>query len=151
MLNKRKGIILALTIVSTIGLTAALFSTAAHWNTDLYGFCELGEHFNCNVVNTSKYATIVGFPVAGLGAMAYAGFLVFAGLIWKKANELLATLAGSMAIVGMGFSLYLSSIEAFVLHTWCVVCITSQICIALILGLVLWLRAIDQKQTMTSS
>jgi len=43
---------------------------------------------------------------------------------------------------GLGFSLYLTSIEAFILHTWCVLCLTSQATILLIVGstVTLWRR-----------
>ncbi|MFA6130676.1 MAG: vitamin K epoxide reductase family protein [Patescibacteria group bacterium] len=144
MLN-RKWLLIILLAASSVGIVAAGFSTAAHWNTGLYGFCELGEYFNCNVVNTSKYAEIMGVPVALFGLLSYTAFFIYGLISLKKPSLILSTFAGSLAIVGLGFSLYLSSVEAFILHTWCVVCITSQVAIILVAACVFWIRSIDSK------
>ena len=36
------------------------------------------------------------------------------------------------SLIGLGFALYLSNIEAHVLEVWCLYCVISQILIALI-------------------
>ncbi len=37
-----------------------------------------------------------------------------------------------LALIGLGFALYLSNIEAHVLEVWCLYCVISQFLIALI-------------------
>jgi uncharacterized membrane protein len=44
------------------------------------------------------------------------------------------TLSFALALGGWLFSMYLTAIEAFVLHAWCSWCVTSAILITLLLG-----------------
>lgn len=89
--------------------------------------CVIGEAFDCDVVNQSAYSKIVGIPVSLLGIIGYAFMSAAALLRLMKPSDrgalsflLLATTAGLL------FSLYLTSIEAFVLYAWCILCLTSQ-------------------------
>jgi uncharacterized membrane protein len=87
--------------------------------------CDINSHWDCGVVNHSRYSMIAGIPVAALGIIGYA-LIAFAAFLRQRA----ATLA--LAIVGLGFALYLSNIEAHVLEVWCLYCVASQCLIALI-------------------
>lgn len=79
-------------------------------------------------MNKGPYSEVFGIPVALLGVIGYA-FLFLGSLLRARQPEdvglrwfLLLAASG-----GLAFSLYLTSLEAFVLRTWCVVCLASQV------------------------
>jgi uncharacterized membrane protein len=73
-------------------------------------------------VQSSKYAELLGVPVAVLGLVAYAAILATA-LVRAPA----AALAGAfLGVAGLAFALYLLAIQAFVLDTYCTWCLASD-------------------------
>ena len=116
---------LILYIATIIGfLDSAYLSYTKLTSINLYCSPGFGD---CNTVNASQWAYILGIPVAYLGLIAYAAifFLVIFG---KKINfikpfsEYILFFAG---LFGFLFSAYLTYIEAAVLHTFCQWCILS--------------------------
>ncbi len=95
---------------------------------------------DCNAVQTSSYATLLGFlPVGVLGLLGYLGLLA-AWLTRKYIPRLEKTAAIAflyMAIFAVVFSLYLTYLELFVIKAVCIWCITSAwlVTILLLLGL----------------
>jgi uncharacterized membrane protein/thiol-disulfide isomerase/thioredoxin len=93
----------------------------------------------CNVVQTSQYATIAGIPVAVLGLINYLAVLV----LWavqraatgKWARPAALALLG-LAIFGVLFSIYLTLLELFVIHAVCMWCVTSALITTLIMVVV---------------
>jgi uncharacterized membrane protein len=89
----------------------------------------------CETVNTSAYAAAGPIPVAVIGV---AGYLLILGALvlgrWGspsvRAGARYATYG--MALVGAGFSLYLTAVEVLVLHAICTWCVCSA---ALITGI----------------
>jgi len=83
---------------------------------------------DCNAVQTSTYARILGIPVAALGVV---NFLVL-GALWLGQRfldgrwlrrSLLAMVA--LTVVGTLFSLYLTALELFVIDAVCAWCLAS--------------------------
>jgi protein-disulfide isomerase/rhodanese-related sulfurtransferase len=95
----------------------------------------------CDTVRSSPFAYPWGVPLPAFGAAMYVvlALLVFA---WPVLQESLSHLArwAVAGIAGLGFlfSLYLSGVEAFVLHAWCTWCVISAITVTLIFGLALF-------------
>jgi uncharacterized membrane protein len=88
----------------------------------------------CEEVLTSVYASIGGFPLAGLGALAY--FVVFSTAILaafgnRPAGNLLLFIVALMLLV----SIYLFILQAFVLRAFCQFCLLSG-AVTLLLALV---------------
>ena len=91
----------------------------------------------CNIVQSSAYAHILGVPVALLGIVSYVAILV----LWL-AQKYLADRLGTwptlglmvVTIFGTLFSIYLTLLELFVIHAVCVWCLSSAV-ITLILML----------------
>lgn len=106
--------------------------------------CTIGESFDCDIVNQSSYSIIMGIPVSLLGILGYAFMGAAAVLLFFKPHDrgvlrfLLLAATG-----GLLFSLYLTSIEAFVLYAWCILCLTSQALILSIffMSLFVWRRS----------
>jgi len=87
--------------------------------------CDINSHWDCGIVNHSRYSMIAGVPVAAIGIIGYA-LIAFAAFRRQRGVTLV------LALVGLGFALYLSNIEAHVLEVWCLYCVISQFIIALI-------------------
>ena len=108
-----------------VGIAAAGFVVAGYLAvTKLLGgsalFCTAGSP--CDIVQASRYATLLGLPTAAWGAGFYVlvGVLALAGL---PARRWLA--AFLLAVAGVSFSLYLTYLELFVLRAVCAYCIAS--------------------------
>lgn len=137
-----------LLLLSLIGLIVAFASLSAHYE-EGSSFCTISETFNCDAVNKGPYSEIVGIPVALLGVL---GYLAFGILVWreKSIRKFLVFTKKDYAIYLLGFagvmllfSLYLTALEVFVIHAYCILCLISQ---ATVLALFLvtlhkWLRA----------
>jgi uncharacterized membrane protein len=100
----------------------------------------VGGSGGCETVQTSRYAEILGVPVAALGLFAYAAMLLCAVLRGEKA----AISGAFVALVGVLFSAYLSYLELFVLRAICQWCVASAVLVVvyLVLG-TLRLRSIE--------
>lgn len=118
----------AIALLALAGVVVSSISLRHHFGTAKTSFCDLGQSFNCDIVNRSTYSTALGVPVALIGLLGYLLILAFATIYREKAETpLLLTLA---SFAGLGFSLYLTYIEKFVLSAWCILCLSSLALIA---------------------
>ena len=89
--------------------------------------CAVGS---CEVVQTSRWATLLGQPVAVWGIVYYLGVLALtlAGLSGSLAADrrLSQALVGVTA-TGVLFSLWLTYLELFVIHAICMWCVVSAV------------------------
>jgi uncharacterized membrane protein len=84
----------------------------------------------CETVAESDYAELAGIDVAVIGIAGYAILLVSAlvpGDVGRFAGFV-------TALIGVGFSLYLTYLELFVIDAICQWCVTSAVLMALSLG-----------------
>ncbi|MFH1632206.1 MAG: vitamin K epoxide reductase family protein [bacterium] len=139
----RKCLIGAILFFSILGIVAAVYSALAHYDTASSAFCVINETFNCDVVNKGPYSELFGIPVSIFGLGAYSFLLVTTLMYISRREEAAITAMSAFALAGLVYSLYLTYIEAFVIFTWCILCITSQISILIIAVALLWLRHID--------
>lgn len=129
----RKRYYLAIIFCCTLGALASALALQHHYRRDQSSFCNINTTFNCDVVNRSAYSELAGIPVALLGLMAY---LFIIGLcVFQKEKQETPALLLFLSATGLTFSLYLTYVEAEILRTWCVLCLTSLVSIALIVGL----------------
>ena len=131
--------IAALAIMGTVVSSVSLYH---HYGKDKTTYCDFGENFNCDVVNRSPYSKVFGIPVALIGIVGYLSLLALATFYREKAEAPGMLLVG--ATLGLGFAFYLTYIEAFVLGTWCMLCLSSLAAILLItvLSSVLFARSL---------
>ena len=130
-------------LVALLGLFAAVAALREHYRTEASP-CSINEKWDCGMVNHSPYAVLGNVPVADIGI---AGYLLLSLLALKRAWRT----AFFAAIIGLGFSLYLTYIEARVLQIWCIYCVISLSMISLItiLTLIMALRS-DRVPTQAS-
>ena len=128
-------------ILAVLGVVVSSVSLQHHYAISKTEYCELGETFNCDIVNRSAYSSILGVPVALIGMLGYAAL---AGLatVYRERRDTPALLLGG-AVVGLAFALYLTYIEARVLGVWCILCLSSLALIASITvtSLLVWVRS----------
>ena len=125
-----RWLLVVIALLSVAGLVVSSVSLHHHYGTSQSSFCDLSASFNCDIVNRSVYSTVAGVPDALIGILGYAALFVFATVRRKQAEAPRVLLAGSLA--GLGFALYLTYIEKYVLATWCILCLSSLILISLI-------------------
>jgi uncharacterized membrane protein len=119
----------AIVLLALVGLLVATYL----W---LYKIGVLGElqcgTGSCEYVQTSRYAELVGVPVALYGVAGYATLLGvgLAGLQPGLASDRrVSVLLAALATAGFGFTLYLTAIELFVLRAVCRWCVASAVII----------------------
>lgn len=81
----------------------------------------------CDIVNTSKYATIIGTPIALFGMVYYFMLIVLASIYSSTGKkEFLFTIV-TLSGTGFLFSLYLTYLQLFVIKAICFYCIVSAV------------------------
>ena len=133
-------------LLALAGVVVSALALHVHYATGAQP-CDINSRWDCGTVNHSSYATVPGIlwhllaarhpdqnsrpaprnglPVAALGILGYA-LIAFSAFIRQRAATLV------LALIALGFALYLSNIEAHVLEVWCLYCVISQFLIALI-------------------
>jgi uncharacterized membrane protein len=76
-------------------------------------------------VQTSEYAKLAGVPVALLGLLGYIAIL--AALLVPRQGEAARMAAALFALVGFGFSMYLTYRELFTIDAICQWCVASAV------------------------
>jgi len=139
MSNASRRVFGLIAILAVAGVVVSSVSLYHHYGSSKTSYCDFGENFNCDIVNRSTYSTVLGIPDAFIGILGYAALLALATLYRNRRDTPAILLIGSVA--GLSFALYLTYIEAFVLATWCILCLSSLSVIVLITVLSSWLAA----------
>lgn len=130
MSRSARFILSLIAVLALAGIGVSSLALYHHYGTSQTNYCDFGQNFNCDIVNRSVYSTVFGIPVALIGILGYAFLLMLTTLYRAKAQMPTMLIIG--ATVGLGFAIYLTYIEAFVLGTWCIVCLSSAGIILLI-------------------
>jgi len=121
---------LFIAVLAFAGIVVSSVSLYHHYGTSKTSYCDIGENFNCDIVNRSTYSTVLGVPDALIGIVGYSVLLVLTTLYRAKSETPVVLLTAS--VLGLAFALYLTYVEAFVLATWCILCLSSLTLICLI-------------------
>jgi uncharacterized membrane protein len=109
-------------ILVCLALAGAIVSSLAlhvHYsNDDQDEPCNINAHWDCGIVNHSPFAEIAHIPVAAIGIVGYLALIPMA-FVHRHRFFFLASL------VGLGFALYLTYIEKYILEVWCIYCVLS--------------------------
>jgi uncharacterized membrane protein len=108
-------------LTALIGLAVAAYLTYVHY-AELEPICA-GGGGGCEKVQNSSYAELAGIPVAVLGLVGYAAILISLSLPGDSGK-----IAGTLlALVGFGFSAYLTWVELFEIDAICQWCVASAV------------------------
>jgi vitamin-K-epoxide reductase (warfarin-sensitive) len=111
-------------LLAIAGIVVSTLALRIHYSMDAPP-CDINAHWDCGIVNHSRYSAMHGVPVAAIGI---AGYVVIAILALARRYRILVV----ASLAGLAFALYLTSIEARILEIWCLYCVISQTIIALI-------------------
>ena len=118
-----RKLFLTIAVLAIAGVAVSSVSLDHHFRKSKTPYCDYGQSFNCDIVNRSEYSTVAGVPVALIGILGYVALLAFATFYREKAETPGILVLGSIA--GLGFALYLTYIEKYVLFAWCILCLSS--------------------------
>lgn len=107
-------------VLAVAGIAVSCLALAQHYGAPARPIDLTHSAWNSAYVNQSSYATVYGLPVALLGVV---GYLLLAVLALLRRVVLTVYFAG----IGLAYGLYLTNIEAHILHIWCVYCVASLI------------------------
>lgn len=122
-----RRICLVIAVLALAGIAVSSLALQNHYAKSASSYCDLGESFNCDIVNRSTYSVVLGLPVALIGIIGYAMLLALSTLYRAKAETPAMLLIAALG--GLAFALYLTYVEAFVLAVWCLLCLTSLVLI----------------------
>jgi uncharacterized membrane protein len=136
-LSDTSGLTIAVLIIALIGTAEAAYLTYVHY----YGLAALpcfGKHAgqsSCAQVQSTVYSRLAGIPVALLGLIGYLTILV---TVFVR-GELARAAGFGVALIGCGFSLYLTYREVFTIKTICEWCVASA-CLMTALAIITAIR-----------
>jgi uncharacterized membrane protein len=125
----------AIAVLALVGFFVALYLW--FYKIGVIGELKCGTG-SCEYVQTSRWATLLGQPVALYGVAGYLVLFVIAlaGLQPRLlSNPAPTRLLAALAFVGFAFTLYLTYLELFVIHAVCRWCMGSAVIITLIAGI----------------
>lgn len=139
--GRNRVLFIVIALLSVAGVFVSTVSLQRHYAKSASSFCDFSQQFSCDIVNRSEYSTLAGIPVAAIGVAGYAALFLLSTFWKSRAETPIRLLAASLA--GLAFALYLTYIEARVLETWCILCVSSLVMISLIsvLAIVVKLRS----------
>src|ERR1039457_7261875 len=140
MTDLRQRLMSFVAILAVCGIAVSSVSLQHHYAIAKTAYCDIGETFNCDIVNRSEYSSILGIPVALIVMLGYAALAGLATRYRERRETPAMLFCGAAA--GLAFALYLTYIEARVLGVWCILCLTSLslIATATILAALIWRR-----------
>lgn len=127
-----------LALLGLPGSAVAAYLTYSYWADRPTVCAGIGE---CELVQTSEYADIVGVPVALLGLLY---FVAMSMLALARIRRMPGTpewgqpAALSMALAAAAFAAYLTYVELFILEAICVWCVALATLTAASLALTVW-------------
>jgi uncharacterized membrane protein len=124
---------ITLITLTTIGVGVATYLTYIHY-AGIKPLCGRNGG-GCEIVQTSEYSKLAGVPVALIGLIGYLAIL--ASLLASESERSRFATVG-LALVGFGFSAYLTGRELFSIHHICEWCLSSAVIITVIMCLSIW-------------
>ncbi|MFZ0762208.1 MAG: vitamin K epoxide reductase family protein [Candidatus Sulfotelmatobacter sp.] len=121
--KNNRPLFLAIAFLGLAGMAVSGVALQRHYAKSATAFCDFAERFSCDVVNRSEYSSVMGISVAGIGVVGYGILLALATVYRSRVETPMRLLAA--AVAGLGFALYLTYVEGYVLETWCILCLSS--------------------------
>lgn len=126
---------LVVLVLGVLGLGVSGYLVYTHYHESAL-VCTIGS---CHTVQTSKYATVGGVPIAFFGVAMYLALIALAAArrfhIGPFGYDTLTTLAFGTVLAGFAYSFFLTYVELFVIDAICQWCVSSAIITTIILAL----------------
>jgi len=118
---------LAIAALALVGLGIAGYLTYVHYS-DIEPVCTTG---GCAKVQGSQYAELAGVPVALIGLLGYVSILASLAIPVEAGR----TATALVALIGFGYSAYLTYLELGVIDAICQWCVGSAVVMTAIAAL----------------
>jgi uncharacterized membrane protein len=115
-----RRLVIAIAVLCILGIGDAGYLTYVHY-AGIKVVCLANG--GCETVQASRYAKLDGIPVALLGLVGYIAIL----LSLAAANETGRAAGFGIAVIGFGFSIYLTYREIFTINALCQWCVASAV------------------------
>jgi uncharacterized membrane protein len=113
------------------------YLTWTHWTGDSVKGCTVGS--SCDIVLSSQWATLLGFPTSAWGFLAYA---TLAGVAFVRRAARHWWAAWTIALFGVLYSVYLTTVSLTILHAACPYCLSSLTLMASVFALTTFQRPV---------
>jgi uncharacterized membrane protein len=118
--------------LALLGMALAGYLSVTAWLKTTPAYCTEGS--GCDLVQNSRWGSLLGLPIAFWGFLAYAAL---GHIAWRVRNpEWHWKLSWLIAFAGLGISVYLTAISLFVIRATCYYCLTSLGLLAVIFAVV---------------
>jgi uncharacterized membrane protein/glutaredoxin len=124
--------------LSVVGMLLTAYLTWAKFTGGAVQGCSVGG--GCDVVLTSRWATLLGLPTSLWGFFGYAAL---AAIAFVRRTDKQWSWAWTVALVGVCYSVYLTSVSLTMLQSACPYCLTSLALMSSILALTAWQRPLE--------
>jgi protein-disulfide isomerase/uncharacterized membrane protein len=138
-MKNRWSLVAILAILVALG--CSIYLANRHYDV-MYGlsqgtsFCNVSEKFSCDVVNTSSYSEHFGIPIAVSGAVALFIMLLLAlavRVLDEPEVEVPRRYLFYLSIISGVQAVWYVSIQLFILHTFCLICLTTELMLFILL------------------
>lgn len=139
----RRGLWWVAAVLALTGLGLAAELTRIHFGVlsdpNHRSFCNVNAAVNCDAVAQSSYSMLFGLPLSIWGMFGYCAAV--ASSLWGLRGGRRAAVATLwfLSAVCAASAVALAAISAFVLHTWCLLCMASWLVDFGLLGTAVWL------------
>jgi uncharacterized membrane protein len=115
--------------LATVGIAIAGYLTIVHFRESLLVCSGISD---CETVQTSQYAEILGIPVALLGLLCFIALfgLAVVRIIQPERADIITMIMFVMVVGSIGFYIYLTYLELFVIDAICQWCVASSLLMA---------------------
>ena len=121
---------LLIALISIVGFGIMAYLTYIHY-AQAKSFCDISETVSCDVVTTSIYSEIFGFPISLLG-LGYFGLTFLLAVFHRK--KAFYQILFYLTLFVLIPSYYFTALEAFVIKAFCILCEASKILMLAILA-----------------
>lgn len=120
-----------------LGIAVSSYALFHHYEFTTGEFCSIGDALDCDKVNRSDYSEIFGIPVALFGVVFYFSVFILVALKIIENNsplflrrtilrdDIFGEIIFYLPAVGLLFTFYLTFIEAFIIKSFCPICLMS--------------------------
>src|SRR2546425_10877515 len=82
-----RRLLLAISLLAIAGIAVSSVSLYHHYGSSRTSYCDIGENFNCDIVNRSTYSTVLRIPVALIGIIGYLGLLALSTVYQRQRGQ----------------------------------------------------------------
>jgi uncharacterized membrane protein len=128
-------------VLATVGLLISAYLTATHYFAEQVPLaCSTGGVVDCEQVTTSAESMVGPLPVAVLGVVWFAAYLLMLGARRARTTraDSLFNLRMVWAVIGLASIFYLVYVELFLIGALCLWCTGVHLIVALLFLMTLW-------------